>query len=124
MAKPKKPKRMTAKEKAARERARKDLRASGVIPPKKKPLNRKKFIKEAREEFNSAELGLMAYPYMVRAIGWVMTDFRPSLEDVGVAKVLKVACEIARFNAELTQAGRTKYMESELYERLKPILDA
>lgn len=115
---------MSTKEKRLRAEVREDLRVEGMLPPVKKPLNRKKFIKEAREEFNTAELGLTAYPYMVRAIGWVMTDFRPTLEDVGVAKVLKVACAIARFNAELTQAGRTKYMESELYEYLKPILDA
>lgn len=120
----KKPKPMTAKEKKLRAEIRADLREWGVIPPKKKPLNRKRFIQEARDEYNTMDIGLTAYPCMLKAIGWTMTDYHPTLESVGVAKMLKVACEIARFHDLLKQEGRTEYTADELYERIQHILEA
>lgn len=43
MEKKKKAKPMTAREKKERAKIRKDLRERGILPPKKKPLNRKVF---------------------------------------------------------------------------------
>ena len=124
MTKTKRAKPLTAKEKKWRAEYRADARAKGFLPPVKKPLNRKRFITEARDEFNSADLGLSASRYIIRAMGFLMGDYRPTLEDVGVAKVLKAACEIAKFEKELEVQGRTKYELTELYERLKPIINA
>lgn len=44
---PTKTKPMTEREKKLRAKARAELRADGILPPKKKPLNREAFCKEA-----------------------------------------------------------------------------
>ena len=44
-----KQRKMTEKEKKERAKIRKQLREDGLLPPKKKPMNRKKFIDEARK---------------------------------------------------------------------------
>ena len=49
MEKKKKAKPMTAREKKERTKIRKDLREQGILPPKKKPLNRKVFAERAKE---------------------------------------------------------------------------
>ena len=49
MEKKKTAKPMTAREKKERAKIRKDLREQGVLPPKKKPLNRKAFAEQAKE---------------------------------------------------------------------------
>ena len=49
MEKKKKAKPMTAREKKERAKIRKDLRERGILPPKKKPLNRKVFAERAKE---------------------------------------------------------------------------
>ena len=49
MEKKKKAKPMTAREKKERTKIRKDLREQGILPPKKKPLNRKAFAERAKE---------------------------------------------------------------------------
>ena len=124
MTKSNRPKPMTAREKKWRADWRSDMREKGLISPVKKPLNRKKFIQEARDEFNKSDFGIDISYYLTKAIGCVMDDFHPTLESIGVAKVLKVACEIKRFSSELKEQGRSEYTVSELYERIKPILDA
>lgn len=45
-------KRLTNKEKQARAELKKRMQDKGVLPPDKPKLNRKKFIDEAREEWN------------------------------------------------------------------------
>jgi len=124
LTKAKRAKPLTVKEKKWRAETRAEYRAKGLLPPVKKPLNRKKFITEARDEFNSADFGLSASRYIIRAMGFLMGDYRPTLQDVGIAKVLKAACEIAKFEKELEVQGRTEYKLTELYERLKPIINA
>ena len=49
MEKKKTAKPMTAREKKERAKIRKDLRERGILPPKKKPLNRKVFAERAKE---------------------------------------------------------------------------
>ena len=44
---------MTNKEKKERAVIKKQLQADGVLPPDKPRLNRRKFIQEAREEYNA-----------------------------------------------------------------------
>lgn len=124
MAKAKHAKPLTAKEKKWRAEARADMRARGLMPPVKKPLNRSKFIKEAREEYNGTDFGLSREFFLTLAISWTMQDYRPTPESVGIAKVLKVACEIKRFFTEVEKHEQKTYTDKELYERIKPILDA
>lgn len=117
-----KPKRLTQKEKRLREQARKELIAKGILPPRKKPLNRKKFVAEALEAYN-AGTGIER-ELLGTAIGWVINTHRPTLEDVGVAKVLKVACAIVEFEKSLEESHRPSYKMSELHKFLMPILYA
>ena len=46
-------KRLTNKEKQARAELKKRMQDKGVLPPDKPKQNRKKFIDEAREEWNA-----------------------------------------------------------------------
>ena len=55
---PAKSKRLTNKEKAIKSKAKKELQKQGLLPPDKPRLNRKKFAKEAAEQFDK-EINLM-----------------------------------------------------------------
>lgn len=116
---------MTQREKKERAQMRKELIAEGVLPPPKKPLNRKKYIRDAMEAWNANGMeAIEEWAYLIQAIGLAMSTYKPKLEDVGVAKMLNVAMEIARFEAECKAAGQTRYKVDALYARIKPILDA
>lgn len=119
-----KQRKMTVREKAERAEIRASLRAKGILPPKKKPLNRKKFIQEARDAFNGADMGFGREMYLLEAISCMLTEYQPTQENVGVAKAVKIACELHRFETELKEQGRTEYTLGEKYERIKAILDA
>ena len=55
MEKKKKAKPMTEREKKERAKIRKDLREQGILPPKKKPLNRKVFAEQAKEALKNQD---------------------------------------------------------------------
>lgn len=112
---------MTQWEKAIRAKTREEMRAKGLLPPKKKPLNRKRFIQEARKDFSEV---CPRHADFLQAIAWTMRDYQPTLEDIGVAKLLKAACQIKAFHEELQEEGRDEYTFEEIFDRLKPILDA
>lgn len=118
----KKAKRMTQREKDQRAEAREDLRALGLIPPRKKPLNRKKFVTEALDEYQAA--GWKVRERLPVAMAWVLNRVSPGPEDVGAAKVLKVAAAIVAFEEKLKEDKRDSYPLEELHEYLKPILEA
>ena len=64
MEKKRKAKPMTAREKKDRARIRKKLREEGIMPPKKKPLNRKAFCNRARSELEKHDgYDFILYPY-------------------------------------------------------------
>lgn len=115
-----KKKRLTQREKAERAAIKKQLQKEGRLPPDKPRLNRKKFAREAWEEFEAlyttepirAELSL------IKAIGFMVgPDMRSvSPEEVGVLKLLKLAVEYNAFLKKLDAEGRTTYNFGELID--------
>ena len=122
MAASKKKRPMTKREKEIRAEVKADMRARGIIAPKKKPLNRKKFVKEATEEYKNTPGALLC---MAEAAFWMAGGgYSPSPENVGAAKVLKAACELSRLYSEKREAGFSNISYEEIYNRLKPIFEA
>ena len=122
----KKPRPMTVKQKKLRASVRADLREKGIIPPKKAPLNRKKFIEDAKKDAQETLQEVFDLHYMWEAIGTVIGSRRlkHGEEAIGAAKVLKVACEIKRFHAAHREKGETTYKVGDLVDAIQPILDA
>lgn len=121
-------KRLTEREKKERAKIKKELIAEGLIPPDKKPLNRKKFIEEVRTEFDqSCDDCYMWDVYVHRAVGVMMTHtdkhFRLSEQAVGAAKVLKIAMRLREFDKKILAEGRTEFKISEQYDYIKDIID-
>ena len=120
---------MTAREKADRARIRKELREEGLLPPVKKPLNRKKFCEEAREIFQS-DYGIDFPIYVYWAIAEMLghtdkTTGALSREAVGAAKILKLAKARMDFEAARREHGESGgYKIGELYEAVKDIYNA
>lgn len=120
---------MTNREKKARKKTKKELQDKGILPPDKKKLNRKKFIEEARAEWNEKDSGCLIWDiYLMEAVSLMLghTDknFRVSPEAVGVAKCLKIAMRGREFHEKLKDEGRTKCTFKEYYDYIKDILEA
>ena len=77
---------------------RKELRASGELPPKKRPLNRRKYITDAVADYNTmwagdpngAAMALYSALRFYAALTMDCTGAR-SLEGVGMAKCVQIA---------------------------------
>lgn len=100
-----------------------------MIPPDKPRLNRKKFIEEARAEWNARDIGMYAEGrYLAEAFGLMLGHGRkansPSLEAVGAAKVLKLTVRLSQFSKLVKERGDTEYKVSEKFDYIKDILDA
>jgi hypothetical protein len=123
-------KRMTNAQKKYNAQIKKEMQVKGIIPPDKPKLNRKKFIEEAREEWNHRDSGCYAWElFLFDAISVMLSQtetrsMRASPEAVGVAKVLKLALRLREFHEKLKAEGRDKYTVKEQYEFIKDILDA
>lgn len=107
---------------------KKELQEKGIVPPDKPRLNRKKYIEEAREEWNGRDAEYYAWDvFLYQAISIVLghTDrhLRASPEAVGVAKTLKLALRLKEFRDKLKAEGRDTYTIGEEYEYIKDILD-
>lgn len=115
---------MSDRQKKERATIRKDLRARGMIPPTKKPLNRKKYIQEAEQDVDKTLDGIAYGHYMSIGISLVLAwnHDHPTLEGVGIAKAMKIACEVKRLLAEKGEGGSCTY--DEIFDRAKPILNA
>ncbi|SKC68484.1 hypothetical protein [Maledivibacter halophilus] len=124
MAKKKKYKKMTQKEKNERAKIRKKLREEGAIPPTKPRLNRSKFAKETVEEFQKDFKAYSDIPHLFEAISWMLpmveSEVKPKVspEQVGVLKALKLALEIKKFHQDLKDKGETKYKPMDMYEKI------
>lgn len=120
----KKRKRMTQKEKSQRAACKKRLQAEGLLPPDKKPLNRKKFAEETRAAFESRRPNIAC---LYEAIGWMMPSTivkRPiTPEQVGVLKVLRIAVELERFYDKLSEEGRERFTIEEIAAVVTPIIE-
>lgn len=124
-----KAKRITVREKRQRSEIKKELQEKGVLPPNKPKLNRKKYIEEARDEWNKKDACYFGWDYWLRraiAITLGMTDknFRASPEAVGVAKTLKIAIRLKEFHDKVEAEGRDSFKVIEQYEYIKDILEA
>ena len=121
----KKRKKMTQRQKDERAAIKKRLQAEGLIPPDKKPLNRRKFAQEVREEFESYD-GFQRYR-IVEALGWMIPgelQKNPvTPEQVGVLKLMKIAVELDKFHKKMEAEGRDKYSLEDEWAIVKPILE-
>lgn len=122
-------KRLTNREKKLRAEAKKELQERGVIPPDKPRLNRNKFIKEAREEWNSRNKECYVWDvYIMHAISYMLghmeKGMRPSREAVGAAKILKIARRLHEFSEGMKAKGEHEYRVIDQYNYIKDILDA
>lgn len=125
-----KKKRLTNKEKKFNAEAKKRLQEQGILPPDKPKLNRKKFIEEARTEWNGWSNDCYIWEhYLMEAISYILcqregVSSRASLEAVGAAKVLKLAMRLREFSEELKAKGEHEYKLADQYNYIKDILDA
>lgn len=124
-----KKKTMTKAQKAANAKFKKEMQARGVLPPDKPRLNRKKYIEEAREEWNGKggeyyEWDFWLHEAISYMLGHTDKHLRASPEAVGVAKTLKLAIRLKEFHHKLKAEGRTTYTVGEQYEYIKDILNA
>lgn len=124
-------KRLTNREKTENARIKKELQQRGIIPPDKPKLNRKKFIEEARQEWNGRDAGFYAWEaYLFEAVSIMLghtergAAARASLEAVGVAKCLKLAIRLRKFHQAVKDRGDDRYKIKEQYDYIKDILDA
>lgn len=120
-------KRLTNKEKQARAELKKRMQDKGVLPPDKPKLNRKKFIDEAREEWNGRSSDCFIWEhYLMDAISYMLCQregmsSRASLEAVGAAKVLKLAIRLREFSEEVREKGEHEYKLVDQYNYIKDI---
>lgn len=126
-----KKKRMTNAQKKLNAEIKKELQEKGVLPPDKPKLNRKKFIEEARQEWNERDNSFYAWEvFLFEAISIMLShtergvSARASPEAVGVAKCLKIALRLREFHQMVRDRGDDQYKLVEQYEYIRDILDA
>jgi len=125
-----KKRRLTNREKKANAQVRKQLQQEGILPPDKPKLDRKKFLQAAREEWGQRDKDCYIWDiYLMEAISLMLSkkesiSGRVSLEAVGVAKVLRLAIRISKFEDMVAKRADRKYTIGEKYEYIKDILDA
>ena len=114
MATKKKYKKLTNKEKQMNKEIRQEMREKGIIPPVKTKLNRKKFAKEVREEWDKNGDAI----YLRAALGAMVPSEHSkniSSEQIGVLKLMKISMEYKKFEEEKKAQGETKYSIGESY---------
>ncbi len=128
----KRKKKMTVAEKNYRATVKKDMQKNGLLPPDKKPLNRKRFAVEVLNVVNSDDFSFYdKLLYIIQGFNVMLPLyedgklFRPvTPEQVGVLKVLKIAMEIEAFWERKKAEGITEVQAGELFdEAIKPTLD-
>lgn len=118
-------KKMSEKEKELRAKVREKLRQEGFLPPKKAPLNRKKFAAEVMAEWDAEKDKMRLYNVMVPyALGAMLagTAFKVTPEQVGILKMLKIAVEIRKLADRAKEDGETLTLGRMHDEAIKPIL--
>lgn len=124
----KKSRKMTAREKQLAAEVRAEMREKGLLPAKKKPLDRTKFIAEAKTIFlenNQYEFALYVNWALAEMMGHKSKPrFTPSLEAVGAAKVIHLAKRRMDFEAEQRAQGRTEWTVGEMAAAVMDIYEA
>ena len=120
---------MTEKEKKARAAAKRRLQGEGIIPPDKPRLDRKKFIGEAKREWEAREPSHVWPVYLMNAISYMLghtekKSLRYSSEAVAAAKILKLAVRLRQFHTTLVEKGEHEYSVADQYKYIKDILEA
>ena len=153
MVKVAKTKRLSNRQKAENARFKKEMQEKGILPPDKPRLNRRKYVEEARQEWNDRDSDCFAWEiYLYQAVsimlGAVDRQLRVTPEAVGVAKItsrsspviplfanlgiclvgvakcLKLAIRLKEFSDHLKVEGKTTYTLGEQLEYIKDILEA
>lgn len=123
-------KRMTARQKKDNDEWKKQMQGKGILPPDKPKLNRKKYIEEAKAEWDGRDSSCYVWDYYIMEAVSIMlahterNSLRASPEAVGTAKVLKMALRLRQFHEKLKGEGRDSYKVYEKYEYIKDIFEA
>ena len=125
-----KKRRLTNREKKELADFKKGLKERGLLPPDKPRLNRKRFIEEARKEWNERPGNCHIWEhFLMQAFSYMLNhtegrSIRASPEAVGAAKVLKLAIRLQQFYEETRSRGENEYKVTDQYDYIKDILDA
>ena len=103
------------------------MRTDGIIPPKKKPVNRKKFIAQVLDDKDTVDDLYMLYTLEVpNAIACLIGGYDiigATPEMMGAAKVLRLAIDSHNFKKAKLAAGETSYTYGEYFEKVvNPII--
>ncbi len=126
MAPKKKYKKLTNAEKKANKEIREYLRAEGILPPRKKPLNRHKFAQEIAKELAEYRPSTWDIAFVV---GFMSpsgdTKLKITDEQLGVLKVNKMAIEYRKYvDRRIEENPDAKITIGEIYDNvIKPIID-
>lgn len=119
-------KKLTKAEKKFRKEIKDELIEKGLLPPRKKPLNRRKFAQEINKELS--EMDISAYD-LLYAISYMRPsgDLKMKItdEEIGVLKVCKIAIESKRYiNKRKEEDSAAKVTLGDIYDNIiKPIKD-
>lgn len=116
-------KKLTNVQKEFNKGIREQLRESGILPPVKAKLNRKKFLQETFKELDNFQM-YDDLPYLVEAIHWMVSrnqEKNITPEQIGVLKMLKIAMTVKSFNEDKLSKGETTYKIDELFKVVEPI---
>jgi len=129
-------KKMSDREVKERQKVKKELQEKGILPPDKKPLNRKKFAEEVLTEFEgffdeddlyvkfiylqNSMHGLLPSLGMLKAgVNSKITE-----EQIGILKLIKIAMEYKKFEKQVKESGKSKYSFGDLFDKVfKPVID-
>lgn len=126
MAAKKKYKKLTNAEIKIRKEIKKDLIEKGILPPRKKPLNRRKFAQEISKELAESPPSTWDIAFM---IGFMSpsgeTKLKITDEELGVLKVNKMAIEYRKYvDKRKKEDPEAKITIGDIYENIvKPIRD-
>lgn len=117
-------KRLTAAEKKLNKESKQRLIDQGILPPPKKPLNRKAFCKEVYAAVEKAGLNIFR---LREAVSWMIpgedTPLPITPEQVGVLKLIRISIELEQFWQQKKDEGKTQASVDEVYKAVKPILE-
>lgn len=118
-----KKKRLTQKQMKERREIKKQLQEQGILKPDKPRLNRKKFSKEVRNEWN--DKGYVSSSAMHLAISAFANTgelTRITGEELGVLKMMKCAMLIDNALSDCSENG-TNMTYGEIFELIHPIIE-
>lgn len=121
-------KKMTVREKNQRAKIRKQLKKEGILPPDKPKMNRKKFVQQARSEWDDTGYSIELWVFFSQALQIMLNDTDKSghisLEAVGVARLIRLVVRLKEFNDMLIKEGRNSFTLKEQYEYIEDIIYA